>query len=187
MNWPFNRVALLTLTLILQTSPYFDRYSQGQCFFQQYLTMQSKIISSFIHSLTHSPIHLLYGSWHTCFLCSVWRTRIQKKNVFFKWKKLKHNISHFIFQVHLGSLFQQNNNICSLFFSHLLSWTGANVHDHSFFLLEDFIWDYSTSPTAHTDNKGFQPRGGIVRAVQEKLWKVKKFKHDESNFSLNSC
>lgn len=58
-----------------------------------------------------------------------------------------------------------------------------------FFLLKNFIWGYSTSPTARTDNEGFQPRENYYSGARERVKSEKDqtwVEWQESNSSLNS-
>lgn len=48
------------------------------------------------------------------------------------------------------------------------------------FLLENFIWGYSTSPTARTDNEGFQSRENCYSGARERVKSEKKIKHELS-------
>lgn len=88
----------------------------------------------------------------------------------FQTKKIKHNINHFtVFSVHLGFFSKKIGKYV------LYTWPVRpvlNVRVHilfSFtFLLKNFIRGYSTSPTARTDDKGFQPKGELLQWYQSK-------------------
>lgn len=64
------------------------------------------------------------------------------------------------FSVHVGLLFSQNN---SIFFFSLDLLVKRKCLCLFFFPLEQLIRGYSTSPTAHTDNEGFQDHHWAAR------------------------